>query len=171
MSNDEWGTPDWLYDELNREFSFNCDVCASKSNFKHPNFYSKELSGLDRSNFWGTSNWCNPPYSNTLPWLERAEEESDRGNNTVILMMADCSTKAFAFAASRAQEIRLINQRIKFDGAVGSPRFSSMLVIFYAFGVKWNRQPYNEGAAIRLIRYEPKLVGRKHGRETAKKNG
>ena len=42
----EWETPQWLFDELNKEFHFELDVCATKENTKCDNFYTKEIDGL-----------------------------------------------------------------------------------------------------------------------------
>ena len=48
---DEWYTPDNVYNELDAEFNFNLDPCATKENHKCPMFYTKEENGLNFS--WG----------------------------------------------------------------------------------------------------------------------
>lgn len=50
-NSDEWATPQWLFDELNTEFNFDLDPCASDENHKTPNYYTKENNGL--SHKWG----------------------------------------------------------------------------------------------------------------------
>ncbi|HXS60809.1 MAG TPA: DNA N-6-adenine-methyltransferase [Candidatus Sulfopaludibacter sp.] len=37
---DEWRTPQWLFDELNKEFNFDIDLCATKENSKCKNYYT-----------------------------------------------------------------------------------------------------------------------------------
>lgn len=128
MSNDEWGTPKWLYEHLNWIFKFDLDVCASKANHKHKNYYTKKDNALTKS--WAKSNFCNPPYSDQAPWIKKAIAEAECGNASVLLLMCDISTANFRLCYEKASEIWLINNRIRFDGAKGAPRFSSMIAIF-----------------------------------------
>lgn len=48
---EEWATPQKFFDELNKEFKFNLDPCATKENAKCKKFFTKEQNGLKRS--WG----------------------------------------------------------------------------------------------------------------------
>ena len=48
---DEWETPQDLFDELNKEFSFDLDPCATSENHKCDMFYTKEQNGLSKN--WG----------------------------------------------------------------------------------------------------------------------
>ena len=57
---DDWKTPRYLYDELDKEFHFDFDPCP----FMHD---IKLWNGLDVE--WGSSNFVNPPYSRTLKEL------------------------------------------------------------------------------------------------------
>ena len=50
-NSDEWETPQKIFDELNNEFDFNLDPCATDENHKTPNYFTKENSGL--SHYWG----------------------------------------------------------------------------------------------------------------------
>ena len=34
MNSDSWETPQWLFDELNAEFNFDIDLCATEENSK-----------------------------------------------------------------------------------------------------------------------------------------
>jgi phage N-6-adenine-methyltransferase len=47
----EWSTPDDLYDELNKEFHFDLDACASDENHKCDHYYTKHDDSLKKS--WG----------------------------------------------------------------------------------------------------------------------
>lgn len=51
----EWATPQSLFDELNAEFHFTLDPCATKENAKCPKFYTKEDDGLSQNWEGGTS--------------------------------------------------------------------------------------------------------------------
>lgn len=48
---DEWATPQELFDEINREFDFNLDPCATEENHKCEKYITKEQDGLKIS--WG----------------------------------------------------------------------------------------------------------------------
>jgi site-specific DNA-methyltransferase (adenine-specific) len=50
-NSDDWATPEDLFEELNREFNFDLDVCASESNHKTPEFFTAEIDGLSQN--WG----------------------------------------------------------------------------------------------------------------------
>ena len=56
----DWGTPQWLYDELNKEFNFTLDACASENNKKHSNFFSPKQDSLKQ--IWTGNIFINPPY-------------------------------------------------------------------------------------------------------------
>ena len=48
---DEWATPQAVFDELNSEFHFTLDPCATPDNAKCPNYYTKDANGLLQN--WG----------------------------------------------------------------------------------------------------------------------
>lgn len=48
---DDWGTPQAIYDALNKEFGFTLDACADESNYKHENYYTAAVDGLKMN--WG----------------------------------------------------------------------------------------------------------------------
>ena len=65
---DEWSTPQDLYDELNKEFIFTLDPCATINNHKCDKYYTIDDNGLYKS--WrGERVFCNPPYSDIKRWV------------------------------------------------------------------------------------------------------
>jgi len=126
---DEWGTPDWLFRALDTEFKFALDPCASSTNAKCSEFFTKEQNGLDQS--WGGPVFINPPYSDVFSWVWRALH-----TQTKIVMLLPVRTdndwfSLLADAKSRV-EFRFFRKRIAFleDGVeMKSPRFASMVVV------------------------------------------
>ncbi len=50
-NSDEWSTPQALFDELDTEFHFNLDPCATDDNAKCKNHFTAEQNGLVQN--WG----------------------------------------------------------------------------------------------------------------------
>ena len=134
-NSDEWETPQGLFDELDREFHFELDPCATKDNAKCPIYFTKQDDGL-------TENWAyfldykdcavfvNPPYGKEVGgWIKKAYEESLKGLIVVCLLPARTDTAWFHDYCLKG-EIRFIRGRLKFVGAKNSAPFPSMIVIF-----------------------------------------
>lgn len=131
-NSEEWETPQLLFDELNRKFDFQLDVCATAHNAKCAEYYTKETDGL--SHPWKMRNWMNPPYGREIvKWVERANAESIKGGVlTVALLPARTDTRWFdAYCAHWHKNF--IRGRLQFtlpDGKTGSAPFPSMIVYF-----------------------------------------
>ncbi len=118
---DSYGTPDWLMNVFSDWF----DPCP---------IGGKE--GLEKD--WKDKTYVNPPYSNPLPWVEKAIKESNDGKTIVMLLKVDTSTRWFAKIVEAKARIFWLNGRIKFrqhgsnlEKEKWSPAgFPSMLVIF-----------------------------------------
>ena len=67
--NDEAETPGWLYAALDHEFGFTYDAAASALNYKYAAWTDDILSVADAE--LGRV-FCNPPYSNILPFVKTA---------------------------------------------------------------------------------------------------
>ena len=123
----EWETPQDFFDELNKEFQFGFDVCATAENSKCGlHFFSKEMDGLSIG--WPKEmKWMNPPYGREIgKWVKRACEEG----NIVCLLPARTDTKWFHEYILGKAEIRFIKGRLKFGRSKNSAPFPSMIVIF-----------------------------------------
>lgn len=71
---DDRATSPEVFDPLHERFAFTVDVAASSHNAKLERFYSIEDDGLAQS--WAMERvWCNPPYSDIRPWVEKAWRE------------------------------------------------------------------------------------------------
>lgn len=65
--------------------AFDLDVAASEDNAKALAFYDTNHDGLTHP--WDGRVWCNPPYSDIRPWVEKAWAECDAGHAAVIAML------------------------------------------------------------------------------------
>lgn len=77
---------------------------------------------------WMKKNYVNPPYSEKIPWIKKAIEESKKGNKTVMLLPVDTSAVWFHDLILPNFEIHLFRGRLDLDNG-HHPRYPSMLVI------------------------------------------
>ena len=125
---DEWATPQDLFDQLDKEFHFTLDPCASAANHKCETFFTKEDDGLSKK--WGGGGaFCNPPYSRIAKWVQKAFKEAKDGTTVVMLIPSRTDTRWFHDYIYGKHEIRFIKGRIKFEGAKYNAPFPSMVVV------------------------------------------
>ena len=125
---DEWATPQWLFDELNKEFGFTLDVCALPDNAKCEKYYTPDVDGIKQS--WENNTcWMNPPYGREISkWVQKAYEESKQ-STVVCLLPARTDTRWWHEYCMKG-EIRFLRGRLKFGQAKNSAPFPSAVVIF-----------------------------------------
>lgn len=127
----EWATPIDFFNELDKEFHFTLDPCASDENAKCENYYTAEENGL-LQDCSGETVFCNPPYGRELPkWIEKCYLEGQKPNTTVVMLIpARTDTRAFHNFIYNKSEIRFIKGRLKFGDGKNSAPFPSMVVIY-----------------------------------------
>lgn len=135
---DEWATPDDLFAELDAEFGFTLDVCASAGNAKCERYFSKADNALVQD--WQGVCWMNPPYSEIDLWMVKAREAGSNGATVVCLV--PCRTDvAWFWDVARSGEIRLLRGRLHFvddEDNTGPAPFPSCLVVFgHESAVTW----------------------------------
>lgn len=129
-NSDEWATPPSIFDDLNKEFDFNLDPCATKDNHKCEKYFTKEDDGLSK-NWGGCRVFCNPPYSDISRWVEKAFYETRQEKTTVVLLIPSrTDTRYFHDYIYQRSEIRFIKGRLKFNDSINSAPFPSMIVVF-----------------------------------------
>lgn len=128
----EWATPQEFFDELNEEFNFTLDPCATPQNAKCKKFYTIKEDGL-KQNWQGETVFCNPPYGRSIKdWVRKCYEESKKPN-TIVVMLIPARTDTVYFhdyIYGLAKEIRFLRGRLKFGGSKNSAPFPSMVVVF-----------------------------------------
>lgn len=123
---EEWATPQDFFEQIDKEFHFNLDACATAENAKCDKYYTKEQDGLSQE--WDGIVWCNPPYGRSIGmWVKKAYESK---TTVVLLVPARTDTKWFhAYVLGKA-EVRFVKGRLKFGGCKNSAPFPSMLVVY-----------------------------------------
>ena len=106
----EWATPQAFFDELNKEFDFTLDPCATPQNAKCARYFTKEVDGLAQS--WrGERVYCNPPYGRDIgKWVEKAHNETLAGGGTLVVMLIPARTDTKYFHEAKLPPDR---QRVK----------------------------------------------------------
>lgn len=127
----EWYTPQDFFDNLNKEFGFTVDVCATDENTKvKGRYFTQKDDGLAQN--WDREIvWCNPPYGRELKkWVKKAS--NTKGGVVVMLIPARTDTSYFHDYIYQKPnvEIRFIRGGLKFGRSKNSAPFPSMIVIF-----------------------------------------
>lgn len=137
----EWETPQYVFDELDAEFHFTLDPCATPENAKCSRYFTLKEDGLIQS--WeGETVFCNPPYGRELPhWIKKGYEEAQKPDTTVVMLIpARTDTKAFHEYILEKSEIRFIKGRLKFNGHKHNAPFPSMIVVLNGSAVGRERR-------------------------------
>ncbi len=127
----EWATPQAFFDELNKEFDFTLDPCATPQNAKCARYFTKEIDGLAQS--WrGEVVFCNPPYGRDISkWVAKAYVETLSGGAklVVLLIPARTDTAYFHDYIYKKHEIRFVRGRLHFNESKCGAPFPSMVVV------------------------------------------
>ena len=106
---DKWDTPESVYHGLDNEFNFNFDPCLSnykkRTFFDEPDENETDINGLLID--WGTSTFCNPPYSEIERWVKKAYREAQKGKTIVLLIPSRTDTRWWHDYIMKADKIRL----------------------------------------------------------------
>lgn len=152
---DDRRTPRELFDPLNEEFGFTLDAAASEANALTDAYYDLEADGLSQA--WHGVVWCNPPYSDLRPWVEKAWAEIERPEGpTVIVMLLPANRTEQAWWQDIIEperrkiggqiETRFLRGRLRFDTPDhdyakqpkgNRPPFGVVLVCFFRSDERW----------------------------------
>jgi len=133
--------------ELFCNVQFELDVCALSTTAKVPVYYSLAEHGHNSLVLpWARMNWCNPPYSDIMPWVGKAVIEATRGNTTFMLIPDKPETAVTRACKKWGDGIFHMTHRMNFlrpdgtpfltaEGGKQSPKFPVMVVIFTPIGL------------------------------------
>jgi len=145
--NNEWETPDDLWDKLDEEFEFSLDAACTKLNCKDtPRHIFKDDNEDSLRKDWGVlcttdelprTVWLNPPYSrgNIDKFMEKAYNEFLKGCTVVALVRDDPSTSWYRkWVDGKAAEVRRLVRRVRFVGADSAYNFPCCVVVYSTDG-------------------------------------
>ena len=127
----EWSTPQDFFDELDKEFNFTLDPCATRENAKCTKYFTVEDDGLKQD--WSNDIvFMNPPYGRDIKyWIKKAYEESLNGATVVCLIPSRTDTAYWHnYIFGKADDIRFIKGRLKFGGSKNPAPFPSAIIIY-----------------------------------------
>lgn len=131
---DEWTTPRYLFDELDKEFGFTLDAAALASSTLCKEWFGPDHPDSNRRdaliNSWATSGtvWLNPPYGRAIKsFMAKANAEAQSGVQVVCLVPSRTDTNWW-WDSVMHHEVRFIKGRVRFGGNKPAP-FPSALVI------------------------------------------
>ena len=129
----EWETPPELFAELDQEFDFTLDPCATAATAKCSLFYTESDNGLEQD--WGRHRvFMNPPYGKEVyAWTKKARKSAEAGALVVGLLPASTDLAWWHDDVVGHAEVRYIRGRVRF--LTGGPYrasgfFASVIVIW-----------------------------------------
>lgn len=134
----DWATPRKLFAELDAEFDFTLDACASAANAKCARYFTEADDGLAKE--WSGRVWCNPPYGRQIHrWVLKASMSVFESDAELVAMLLPARTDTQWFhrycyplirqVGTIRGEVRFLPGRLYFDDGVERAPFPSMVVI------------------------------------------
>lgn len=132
---DLWSTPQDLFDDLDRVYRFEVDVCATPENAKCAVFYTREHDGLAQD--WRGTCWMNPPYGREIgKWVAKARRSAEENGATVVCLLPARTDTRWWHEHCALGSVTFIKGRLKFGGSNTGAPFPSAIVVFGAKGVR-----------------------------------
>jgi hypothetical protein len=124
VSTDEWSTPKWLADALGQ---FDIDPCWNVNAHTQATVTYTGISGdCGLAAQWFGSVFCNPPYSNVLPWATKLR---DHNGPWCALVKLDPTTRWWSVLMEATPTVAPFRKRLKFEGEQSmTANFPSVLV-------------------------------------------
>lgn len=126
---DIWQTPQWLYDIIDKQYSFSFDCCATDDNSKAPG-YSDDFLNIKKD--WITETcWMNPPFSIAWKMFEHFFKVVETG--VAIYRCDNLETGLWQrVILPNATWVFIPNRRISYEGLDGDgARFPSALIGYH----------------------------------------
>jgi len=131
IERDDWQTPQWLFDKLDKQYNFLFDCCATKENTKSQSWSSNFINEI--TNDTRDSCWMNPPFTLAEEMFEHFFKVISKG--VAIYRCDNMEIKIWQnIILKNADWIFIPKGRISYEGKEGTgSRFPSALI---GIGVK-----------------------------------
>lgn len=128
VDSDDWYTPAWVFEGMG--ITFDVDVAAPDGGVAWiPATRSLTVADDGLSTDWSGTVWCNPPYSEPLPWCQKWAQHDGAG---AVLLRADLSSRAPFTALGAASSLYVPERRMQFVNGAGAPtgsvNFSTVII-------------------------------------------
>ena len=152
---EEWPTPKVFFEQLNSEFHFSLDPCATAAKAKCKRYFTKRDDGLAQD--WGHHVvFCNPPYGrDIIRWTEKCYQAPLSGATVVLLVHARTDTRWFHDFVLGKAELRFVRGRLRFADGKQSAPFPSLVAIYRPRPAHKNRMERGATAIERLVIAHP----------------
>jgi phage N-6-adenine-methyltransferase len=131
---DDRETDPEIFAELDARYSFTLDVAAASHNAKCERYYTADDDGLTKS--WaGESVWCNPPYSDIRPWVQKAWDSGAR----LVVMLLPANRTEQKWWQELVEPYRDLDYRLRVKFLPGRMRFIRPNAVV---GPKGDRPPF-----------------------------
>lgn len=118
---DGWRTPRQVFDWLNRIYRFDYDTACNSDNALAKPVWRGRADCDALESVWTGALFCNPPYSDIAPWVDKAIRSAECCATVVMLIPSPNGEAYHARALRHAKRLILINGRIAFINADGKP--------------------------------------------------
>lgn len=117
VTGDEWYTPRDIAAAITWAFGgeIACDPCYPSnggSPIQAKVTYTQDQNGLEHP--WADGTYCNPPFSDTKPWIQRAIQEAEAGNRVYLLLPVHTDTITQLAVINAAVDVLLLKNRVSF---------------------------------------------------------
>lgn len=127
VERDDWHTPQWLFDNVNNQYYFDFDCCASPDNKKTIKY---SFDFLNYTPYGSDTCWMNPPFSKAREMFEHFFKVVKQG--VAIYRCDNLETSLWQdIILKNATWILIPKGRISYEGKAGKgSRFPSALIGF-----------------------------------------
>jgi site-specific DNA-methyltransferase (adenine-specific) len=119
-----------VFAELDAEFHFDLDPCATVANAKCARYFTRELDGLAQPRTGRV--FLNPPYGQEIGrWMCKARQSVESGEAELCVCLVPArsgSARWHDFAAKG--DVRFLRGRLHFNGGAAGAPFDSAVVVF-----------------------------------------
>ena len=128
--NNEYYTPKWVFNSLN--VNFDLDVCAPTGGVEWipaAAWFDETMDGLQQN--WHGFVWCNPPYSNPTPFINKFIEHANG-----IMLVQVSKSNAFIKLWNESDAIMMMPRNIMFEHKDHGKKGIFMPVALFGMGAK-----------------------------------